>query len=254
MQATCTVVHGSRPIETEGSFRWWPVGPVSISHNGSMSKSASRWGIRRLLSRAEPDDRGLWHIVVAGGTCAEWASFSDEDWAERLGTLADVGRRAGARYVTVHPFEFDPAGHDPSSRAGSSAVASAPLRRREFVVEADQSRSAGSGPGSTGSITVVADPAVDGRQRICDELARWPSDRVITEETLGRALFGPAGEPDLVVILGSANRLPVSLVWELAYSELVFIPATWNELSSSDVIDAVQEFSQRSRRFGGVEE
>lgn len=223
-----------------------------------MFKSANRWGIRRLLSRTDPEGRGLWHIVVAGGTCAEWEAFDENDWAERLGTLAVVGRQAGARYVTVHPFEPYSA-HDLSSREPVST-----LRRRELVVEGDQPGSSVSGssvsgssiPGSVSStsITVVADPAVDGRQRICDEVATWPQGRAITEETLGQALFGPAGEPDLVVILGTANRLPLSLVWELAYSDLVFISAKWSELSSTDVVRAVQEFSQRSRRFGGVDE
>jgi len=216
---------------------------MPISHNGDMSRFAKLKGLRRSHSRVEPESRGLWHIVVAGGTSADWESFSEDDWDSRLGSLAEVAQQAGARYVTVHPFEVlaDPTGRSPVRTSPN-------LHRREIVVPGQFSHEKA---GST--ITVVADPVVDGRQRICDEIALWPDGQEITEETLGQALFGPAGEPDLVVILGPPNRLPVSLVWELAYSELVFIPSSWEALSSADVVRAVQEFAQRSRRFGGVE-
>jgi undecaprenyl diphosphate synthase len=208
-----------------------------------MSRFAKLRGLRRGQSRVEPESRGLWHIVVAGGTSADWESFSELDWESRLGSLAEVAQQAGARYVTVHPFEVltDPSGRSPMT-------ASPNLYRRELIVPGQFSHGA-----SESMITVVADPVVDGRQRICDEIALWPEGQEITEETLGQALFGPAGEPDLVVILGAPNRLPVSLVWELAYSELVFIPSSWEALSFADVVRAVQEFAQRSRRFGGVE-
>ena len=48
---------------------------------------------------------------------------------------------------------------------------------------------------------------------------------------MAAALYEPAdGEPDLVVVLGPSTQLPPSLVWELAYAELVFIPVAWSEL------------------------
>jgi undecaprenyl diphosphate synthase len=160
-----------------------------------------------------------------------------------LGSLAEAARQAGARFVTVHPYEV------PTDPQSSAPMASSPtLRRRELTVPSDTKHE------SSSMITVVADPIVDGRQRICDQVATWPSAIEMTEETLGHALFGEAGEPDLVVILGPPNRLPASLVWELAYSELVFIPSSWSELAFVDVDRAVQEFAQRRRRFGGVEE
>ena len=48
---------------------------------------------------------------------------------------------------------------------------------------------------------------------------------------MAAALYEPAdSEPDLVVVLGPSTQLPPSLVWELAYAELVFIPVGWREL------------------------
>ncbi|NDH48073.1 MAG: hypothetical protein EBX99_09590 [Acidimicrobiia bacterium] len=57
-----------------------------------------------------------------------------------------------------------------------------------------------------------------------------------------------------MVVLGAPNRLPPSLVWELAYSELVFIPVHWSDLDATILSEAFDVFFGRERRFGGVDE
>jgi undecaprenyl diphosphate synthase len=42
-------------------------------------------------------------------------------------------------------------------------------------------------------------------------------------------------------------------VWELAYSEIVYIDAHWRDLGATHVEHAIDEFSRRHRRFGGIE-
>lgn len=189
---------------------------------------------------SEGAESRLHHIVVAGGSWSDWAEFGENEWTSRMESLAEVARRAGARFVTVHPYDLrsgDPGGSVPEARRE--------LRRRELQVE---------GEGRDDVISVVVDPAVDGRQRICDAVAALPEGIEITEEILDGALYGDAGEPDLVVVLGPPDRLPLSLVWELAYSELVFVGSEWRDLSSDDLVRAVREYAGRSRRFGGVDE
>ena len=219
-----------------------------------MGRQGWRERSRLLRPKVGSEDAGkgsarLRHIVVAGGSIAEWRDFDEQHWNERIGTLADVARRSGAQFVTVHPFEpGDALGSDRVGVASPGAASNGPLGRREFTVSQDP-------PGVAGAVvTVVVDPEVDGRQRICDVVAAMPAERVIDETSLGEALFGAAGEPDLVVILGPPHRLPKSLVWELAYSELVFLPVAWRDLAVDDLLGAVREFAGRSRRFGGVEE
>lgn len=185
----------------------------------------------------------LQHIVVAGGSWSDWADFAEEEWNLRLDSLVEVARRAGARYVTVHPYDIGSA-----DQIGSGRASRPELRRRELQV------SGGAGGSFDATIRVVVDPAMDGRQRICDAVATVPDGVEITEEILDQALYGDAGEPDLVVVLGPPDRLPLSLVWELAYGELVFVDASWRELSSDDLVLAVRAYAGRSRRFGGVDE
>lgn len=189
---------------------------------------------------SEGAESRLHHIVVAGGSWSDWADFGEEDWTRRLESLAEVARQAGARFVTVHPYDVGSGDPVDSGRIGRPES-----RRRELLVD---------GEGRDAAISVVVDPAVDGRQRICDAVAALPEGIEITEEILDGALYGDAGEPDLVVVLGPPDRLPLSLVWELAYSELVFVGCSWRDLSTDDLLQAVAAYAGRSRRFGGVEE
>jgi undecaprenyl diphosphate synthase len=80
------------------------------------------------------------------------------------------------------------------------------------------------------------------------------ADNEFDEDSIEQLLHGAAGEPDLVVVLGSDDRLPPSLVWELAYSELVFLPVDWSVLDGERLDDALGVYFGRERRFGGVDE
>ena len=75
----------------------------------------------------------------------------------------------------------------------------------------------------------------------------------VDEAAIAATLMAPAPvEPDLTVILGPSDRLPPSLVWELAYSEIVFLDVRWDDLSAAHIEHSIDEFSRRHRRFGGL--
>jgi undecaprenyl diphosphate synthase len=74
------------------------------------------------------------------------------------------------------------------------------------------------------------------------------------EANLTGQLMAPCPhEPDLVVVLGPPDTLPTSLVWELAYSELVFLDLGWTELDAGHLEMAVEDYRRRQRRFGGLD-
>jgi undecaprenyl diphosphate synthase len=104
--------------------------------------------------------------------------------------------------------------------------------------------------------TVIVDPSADGRQRLLDaiEVLRDLPIDAIDETAIAGVLMAPAPvEPDLTIILGPREHLPPSLVWELAYSEIVSVDAHWNDLAAAHVEHAIDEFSRRHRRFGGLQ-
>jgi undecaprenyl diphosphate synthase len=59
-------------------------------------------------------------------------------------------------------------------------------------------------------------------------------------------------DPDLVIRTSGEMRLSNFLLWQAAYSELVFLPCYWPDFTRSDLAHALQVYSARERRFGGV--
>lgn len=194
-------------------------------HNGPVSSES-------LDRSTQQRNVKLRHVLVAGGTVEEWAAFSEVKWKSRLDDLVWSARRGGASFVTVHPHETSE-----SDDVVPDHTKWVSMRRS---VELD-------------GIGVVVDPVVDGRDRIVDVVSKWPNRRRLTEKRLSKALFGEAGEPDLVVVLGPDDRLPSSLVWELAYGELVFLNVRWSQLSRDHLGAAIDDYASRRRRFGGVD-
>jgi undecaprenyl diphosphate synthase len=76
----------------------------------------------------------------------------------------------------------------------------------------------------------------------------------ITEDTIGRALY-TAGMPDPDIIIRTSGEQRVSnfLLWQSAYSELVFVEDNWPDFDEAAFIRVLEDYSGRERRYGGVE-
>ena len=59
-------------------------------------------------------------------------------------------------------------------------------------------------------------------------------------------------DPDLLIRTGGEQRLSNFLLWQLAYSEFVFLDTHWPEFSAEDFEEALLEFGMRERRFGAM--
>ncbi len=96
-----------------------------------------------------------------------------------------------------------------------------------------------------------------GRAEIIDAVramaaAGTPADK-ITEKRLRQHLYAPdMPDPDLVVRTSGEYRISNFLLWELAYSELVFTDVLWPDFRRDDLFAAVRDFQNRDRRYGGV--
>lgn len=58
-------------------------------------------------------------------------------------------------------------------------------------------------------------------------------------------------DPDLIIRTGGDSRLSNFLLWQGAYTELVFFKKTWPDFTKQDFLKAISEFKSRERRFGG---
>jgi undecaprenyl diphosphate synthase len=96
-----------------------------------------------------------------------------------------------------------------------------------------------------------------GRAEIIDAVkamveAGVPASKV-SEKTLRQHLYDPEmPDPDLMVRTSGEFRISNFLLWELAYSELVFTDVLWPDFRREDLFEAIREFQRRDRRFGGV--
>jgi undecaprenyl diphosphate synthase len=76
----------------------------------------------------------------------------------------------------------------------------------------------------------------------------------ITEKNLRKHLYDPEmPDPDLVVRTSGEYRISNFLLWELAYSELVFTEVLWPDFRRENLAEAIREYQRRQRRFGGVD-
>jgi undecaprenyl diphosphate synthase len=74
----------------------------------------------------------------------------------------------------------------------------------------------------------------------------------ITPETVSDALdTNGIPDPDLVIRTSGEMRLSNFLLWQAAYSELIFLPCFWPDFTPEQFEDALRQFSVRERRFGG---
>jgi undecaprenyl diphosphate synthase len=71
-------------------------------------------------------------------------------------------------------------------------------------------------------------------------------------DALMTASLAPYADPDLLIRTSGEERISNFLLWQIAYSELVFTDRLWPDFSDQDFDLAIQEFQQRDRRFGGV--
>ena len=75
----------------------------------------------------------------------------------------------------------------------------------------------------------------------------------IDERMISRHMYDPEmPDPDLVIRTSGESRISNFLVWQVAYSEFLFLDSLWPDFDRTSVYDAVREFQSRTRRYGGL--
>jgi len=88
-----------------------------------------------------------------------------------------------------------------------------------------------------------------GRAEILEAAERFQGG---TEEDFRRCFYAPdLHDPDLIIRTGGEQRLSNYLLWQAAYSELVFRDEMWPDFSRAAFDESISQFAIRSRRFGG---
>lgn len=88
-----------------------------------------------------------------------------------------------------------------------------------------------------------------------DIVASGIAPEKVTEKMIGRHLYDPEmPDPDLMIRTSGEHRISNYLLWQLAYSEFVFVDTPWPEFDRHGLYAAIDEYQSRRRRFGGVDD
>ena len=95
----------------------------------------------------------------------------------------------------------------------------------------------------TTAVKKIAQKAVEGGIKSDDITSEMISDNLYTKNQ---------PDPDLIIRTSGEERISNFLLWQLAYSELWFTNKLWPDFNKSDLLEAIYDFQNRGRRFGGV--
>ena len=75
----------------------------------------------------------------------------------------------------------------------------------------------------------------------------------LTEDILSSYMYTSASpDPAMIIRTGGDKRISNFLIWQGAYSEYVFIDTLFPDFTEREILECVNEFYRRNRRFGGL--
>jgi undecaprenyl diphosphate synthase len=212
-------------VITDGNGRWARGRGVPINDGHSAGADVVK---ARLRDAAE---LGIEEFTVY--------SFSTENWsrppAEVQGLMEMFSRRIAGETPELH----------------EEGVRMRFIGRREGVGDAlcEQMLWAEELTRANDRITMFVAFNYGGRAEIIDAARRFTGD---SEEEFRACLYAPEmHDPDLIIRTSGERRLSNYLLWQSAYSELVFRDELWPDFTREALEQSLAEYAERRRRFGG---
>jgi undecaprenyl diphosphate synthase len=166
-------------------------------------------------------------------------SFSTENWARPAAEVEGLMRMFGERIDAETP-ELDAEGVRMRFIGRREGVAPELVERMSWAEE----KTAGNG-----RISLFVAFNYGGRAEIVDAARTFQGS---SEEEFRRHLYAPEmHDPDLLIRTSGEQRVSNYLLWQCAYSELVFREELWPDFDREAFEAALGEFEARQRRFGG---
>jgi undecaprenyl diphosphate synthase len=213
-----------------------------------------RWAKKRFLPRVFGHKAGVDALVKTVLACADRGiehltvfAFSSENWKR---PAEEVSFLMGLVLVAVEKYLAKLARAGVRIRMiGDRAQLSEKLREACDRAESDTAANT--------RITLSVAFAYGGRWDVVQACRQAMRDGVdpdrLDEATLGRYMaLHHAPDPDLFIRTGGEVRISNFLLWQAAYSELVFTDCLWPEFGEAELDAALAEFARRDRRFGLV--
>jgi len=212
-------------VITDGNGRWARARGIPVNDGHSAGADTVK---ARLRDAAE---LGIEEFTVY--------SFSTENWSrppeEVSGLMEMFSKRIASETPELH----------------EEGVRMRFIGRREGISErlAEQMDWAEEMTGANSRITMFVAFNYGGRAEIVDAARRFNGS---TEEEFRACLYAPEmHDPDLIIRTSGERRLSNYLLWQSAYSELVFRDELWPDFTRAALEQSLAEYAERRRRFGG---
>jgi undecaprenyl diphosphate synthase len=205
-----------------------------------------RWAQRRGLPVVEGHQAGADTVKARLRDAVEFGireltvySFSTENWSRPAEEVTALMRMFSQRILDETP-ELKDEGVRMRFIGRRDRVTPALLEQRDWAQEQTAAND---------RITLFVAFNYGGRAEILDAAQRYAGGG---EEEFRRLLYAPdMHDPDLIIRTSGEQRMSNYLLWQSAYSELVFADELWPDFSREAFRAALDEFEGRRRRFGG---
>ena len=205
-----------------------------------------RWAAERGLETIEGHRAGADVVKARVRDAAELGiaeltvfSFSTENWSRSDEEVGGLMQMFGERIDSETP-ELDEEGVRMRFIGRREGVAAELIEKMEWAEEKTASND---------RITLFVAFNYGGRAEIVDAARGFDGS---TEEEFAARLYAPEmHEPDLLIRTSGEQRISNYLLWQCAYSELVFSDVLWPDFTREAFEVALAEFGERKRRFGG---
>jgi undecaprenyl diphosphate synthase len=212
-------------IITDGNGRWAQARGLPVVEGHRAGADAVKARLRDAV------DLGVRELTVY--------SFSTENWSRPAEEVTGLMRMFSERILAETP-ELRDEGVRMRFVGRRERVASALLEQMDWA-EAETAHN--------DRITLFVAFNYGGRAEILDAAARYGGGG---EDEFRRLLYAPEmHDPDLVIRTSGEQRLSNYLLWQSAYSELVFRDELWPDFDRDAFEASLAEFAGRRRRFGG---
>ena len=253
----------SRALATASS-RTQPVLPVGLdaarlpAHVAVIMDGNGRWARRRGLPRVMGHREGVEALKRTLRLCSDWGigaltayAFSTENWnrpGEEVSFLMTLFERVLAR-------ELEGLEREQVRIRFLGDLEPLPAGLQQLISNATD-RTAGNSGIHFNVCTNYGGRAelVHAARRLAEQAARGELDPARIDETLFAAQLHTAGErdPDLLIRTSGEQRISNFLLWQLAYAELHITDVLWPDFNEAALTNALLDYQNRQRRFGGV--
>ncbi|KMS59903.1 UDP pyrophosphate synthase [Novosphingobium barchaimii LL02] len=223
--------------------------PVQARHVAIIMDGNGRWAKKRHLPRALGHQRGVEAVrrVVRGARemgleALTLYAFSTENWRRPEEEVSDL-MGLMKRFILSDLDEFAKAGVRLKIIGDYKGFQADVVE----LVEGAMARTAG----NTGTTLVVA-LNYGSQDEIARAAAKAAAEGPITPESIAAHLDTADLPPlDLLIRTSGEVRLSNFLLWQAAYTEMLFTDVLWPDFTAEHLRDALEAFSTRERRYGG---